>query len=189
MIRADRLVREEVAKLMSDERTAHPTFQGTLVWVLNNCKHLWIKATAEATMAMLHQGSPGARKRPFLADEFDTDKAQSPAGTGKKAQKKLEFKEKMKALKESKKQGAVRKTDPKPKAKGKGSSKGGSSGSEKGRIPAFEWTAVNELFKAKFCKFYNTSVGCQFNENCKQSHGCVLCGGDHGWFECPQRAK
>ena len=98
----------------------------------------------------------------------------------------------MKALKEAKKQGTGRKPDPKPKAKAKGSSKGGGSGTEKGRIPAFEWTAVNKLLvgaKAKFCKFYNTSVGCQFNDNCKQTHGCVLCGGDHGWFECPQRAK
>ena len=67
LIRADRLIRKEVAKLMSDERISHPTFQGTLVSVLNNCKHLWIKAQAEAKMALLNQGSPGARKQAFFS--------------------------------------------------------------------------------------------------------------------------
>ena len=191
LIKADQLFRKEIARLMSDKRAQYPTFSGTLLYVLEHCKHLWVKARAEQTLALLNQGSPGGHKRPFSEDG---DKGSPASGSGRKAQKKEDFKERMRALKDAKKTGSVQKTVAKPKAKAKGSSKGGKSGSgtNKGRIPEFEWTAVIKLLvgaKAKFCKFFNTSVGCQFSDTCKQTHACVLCGGDHGWFECPQRAK
>jgi hypothetical protein len=198
LVKADKLFRKEVARLMRDERSTHGSFSATLIWVLDHKQHFWIQAEAQATLAMVNQGSPGPRKRPFPSDDQEGDK--SDQQLSRKERKRQEFLGRKKAQRPAKpvqkavvKTAAAGKGGKKPKEKGKGGGAPGSTGSDsRPKVPATEWAAVNKLLKgdkAKFCKFYNTSIGCHFNEDCSSTHGCVLCGGDHGWYECPKRGK
>ena len=194
LVKADKLIRQEVARLMRDERSKYPSFSVTLLWVLDHKQHFWMRAEAQATLAMVQQGSPSPRKRPFQSDDHDGDKDLTPSRKERKKQEFLERKKAQKAVKPVQKPG-LKASPPakKPKGKGKGGGSSGSGSQEaRPKVPAAEWTAVNKLLKgdkAKFCKFYNTSLGCHFHDDCSSTHSRLLCGGSHGMFECPQRGR
>ena len=93
LVLADKLVRKEVARLTSDERSSFTSFSQALLHVLQNCKHLWVKAKSEATLASLFQvagaapGTPsGGGKR---SREADLETSKSDATPSKRRKKKL----------------------------------------------------------------------------------------------------
>lgn len=176
LVRADKLIRRKVAELQADKRDDYPTFTIALLEVLNNFKYLWNEARSQVSVA-----------RQIQARETSPVPKGARAASGspvksRQARKRVGMKEKLKALKEElgKKGHAVstkfEKTGP------KGGGKGSSGKGAKIQIPDREWKFICSC-PGKYCKFYNSSLGCKFGDSCKQPHKCCKCGGGHAWFE------
>ena len=92
LVLADKLVRKEVARLTNDERNSFTSFSQALLHVLQNCKHLWINANSEATLASLFQvagaapGTPSGGGKPSREADLETSK--SDATPSKRMKKK-----------------------------------------------------------------------------------------------------
>ena len=183
LVQADKLFRKEIARLTSDERSTFTSFSQALLHVLQNCKHIWIKAKSEATLASLFQAAGSAPGTPsggckWLRDaDHETIKADAPLSKRKKKQA-------AQAKKASAKAGGG--GGAAPKAKAKAAPKGGGSDGSKPKVPAAEWSQLIALKAqpqaAKKCKFFNCSLGCKL-ANCRQEHVCLLCGEAHSWAD------
>ena len=185
LVLADKLVRKEVARLTSDEHSSFTSSSQALLHVLQNCKHLWIKAKSEATLASLFQvagaapGTPsGGGKRSREAD-LETSKSDATPSTRRK--KKLAHSNKAPV-----KTGGDDEAVPKAKKDTTSSSKALVLPGSRPQVPPAEWKELTALKSqpksATKCKFFNSSLGCRLS-NCKQQHVCLLCNEAHSWAD------
>ena len=183
LVRADRLFRKEVARLLCDERESFDTFSAALLHVLKNRKDLWMEARTETHLEKLEQGhhaapgTPPGRRTPGPGLLATPTKSK-----GRRDRMKRKFDDFNEASEAP---------SAPAKVQGKGSGKG-SSGKGPGsrpssaptlRVPDDEW---KKLAAMKYegrprGKFFNCSAGCRFGGSCKQLHVCMECGGDHAW--------
>ena len=168
LLRADKLIRQMVAELNTDDRDNFGTFSVALIHVLDTKQYLWNDARSFS-----RSDSTPDRKRKSSALEDLGEAAASPTKSSLKRQK---LKAKIASLE------GTKPAQSKAKGKGKGKSAKGSAATS-ARVPAAEWTKLCS-FKPSGpprCRFFNSSNGCSAGTNCKQKHICLECGGDHSW--------
>ena len=189
LVLADKLFRKEVARLTSDERGTFTSFSQTLLHVLQNCKHLWIKAKSEATLASLFQAAGSAPGTPSgggkRSRDADLETSRSDA-TPSKRKKKQAAQANRASVKSSGGDEAAQKAKKETAPKTSTAVVLHSSFGSKPKIPPAEWKELTTL-KAQpqatnKCKFFNSSQGCRLS-NCKQQHICLLCGEAHSWAD------
>jgi hypothetical protein len=172
---ADKLIRKEVFRLNTDERTRYPTFSAGLLFVLNHCQWIWDRARAEHDRSgrgpVREPFTPGAKKRK-AEDDASVEGAEKQVGAPSKAKKR---RMRDKALIDA----AKKQLPPKPKAKA-APGKGGSGKGGGGKVPQ----EVKEFVKANAngkCPFWNIGK-CRFGDSCKDAHACTECGGPHTYL-------
>ena len=186
LLKADKLIRTEVYRLNSDERSKFPTFAGALNHVLTHKLHIWEKAKTEFEISKMRgaslNGGQGKRKADELGGEGEVPAAGELTPSKKR---RLKQQEKVKALKAAAHQvPAPPAPHPAPKpAKGGGKGSGGKGkGKGKGKNQNL-WAKIAELNSDK-CKFYNAGK-CRFGDQCNEIHSCCSCGGPHPFASCP----
>ena len=172
LLRADKLIRQMVAELNTDDRDNFPTFSTALMHVLDTKQYLW----NDARSTVRHDATPDRKRKSSALDEPASPGASTPTRSALKRQK---LKARLAGTSGSPGQAAQS-----PKGKGRGKAKSSApAGSDGNRAPAAEWTKLCS-FKPSGpprCRFYNISKGCSAGSNCKQKHICLECGMDHSW--------
>ena len=170
LFRADKFFRKKIARLTIDDRCTFISFSQTLLYVLQHCQSLWIRALR-----------PELRRKFYAAGSAPS----IPSGKGKrligavhedppssKSGKLAPIRRAAQAMKRSAFRGRVQR-DQALVAPGKW-------------VPEKEWSQLSfvnvPIQAARRCKFFNTSVGCRV-QNCKRMHLCFLCGGAHPWAD------
>ena len=176
---ADRLIRKEVFRLNTDERTKYPTFSSALLFVLNHCQWIWDKARAEHDRSgrkgpPKDPGTPKAGKR--SADEADLD-----PDTPMSKSKKRRLREKA-LVDAAKKHGS-----PKPKAKAATAKGGSGKGGSSKKVPQDIFDYVKSHANGK-CTFFNLGK-CKFGDDCRDPHSCCDCGGPHSYVSAHTPGK
>eukprot|EP00971_Amphidinium_carterae_P342341 6481617-Amphidinium_carterae.3 len=159
LITADRVIRQKVAKLLTDERNRVHSFSEALHEVLHQHQYLWNDARAIAQE--LTAGGVKRRREASLSSS-----GASAAGVKSKARRERRKKAKV-GIKASvpRPPVAVAKRAPVTGAK--------SDRVSNERVPDNEWKTIMEVPPAKgsrICKFHNLSVGCKFGAACRQRH-------------------
>ena len=174
---ADKLIRKEVFRLNTDERSRFPTFSSGLLFVINHCQWIWDKARAEHDRSGRRPtkefSTPDPKKR-RIDDNEETEKEPSTSKSKKRRTREKAL------IQEAKKLLA------KPLAQGKGSSKGkpatanGKGGGGKGKkVPQDVFNHVKANANGK-CVFFNLGK-CKFGDDCRETHVCSECGGPHSY--------
>ena len=182
LLKADKLVRQKVAELNTDERDTYGSFSEALLHVLEHCRYLWNDARAEAEILRLEASFSTPHRGSKRAAAFEDDSGgSSPAKLTQSAKKRQKLKARLSGGSAKPAQAAAPKPLP-PKA-AVSSQKTGSAATAN-RIPDDEWKLILACkYKGKpRCKFFNSSRGCTAGSKCSQEHKCLSCGADHPWF-------
>eukprot|EP00971_Amphidinium_carterae_P326758 6457758-Amphidinium_carterae.1 len=157
LITADRMIRQKVAKLLTDERNRFHTFSSALHEVLHQHQYLWNDARSVA-----HEVLAGSSKK---------RRDYSPASSGDSAGG-----AKSKTRRDRRKRAKISQPSApasRPPAAAKRAPAPATNKSANERVPENEWKAIMEVPPAKgarICKFHNLSVGCKFGAACRQRH-------------------
>ena len=182
ILRADKLLRQQVAEFNTDDRDTYATFSEALLHTLANCKYLWNDARSDMEVRRFEAAlsSPvRGTKRPALEDEAEKDKSPANPKLTSSAKKRLKLKAKLAGAPGKPVQGGAGN-----KGQGKGAHLPKPGGDTAARIPDAEWKQILAMkYKGKpRCKFFNSSKGCTSGAKCSQEHSCLVCGESHSWF-------
>ena len=187
VVMSDRLIREKVYELMTERKTAFPSFSLALENVLNNSEPLWAEARAEClncSMSSVSSSHTESRDKTAAVPDINAENR-------KLIIRNRQLENEIKNLRTAGMQQRSKKGNPKERhtfsrREDRSRTPVGRQSPLRKQIPAAEWRAIGAVKPqagvSKGCRFWNSSSGCS-NESCRFKHACCLCGGDHRYID------
>ena len=202
LVAADRNVRREFSVVQREDPSKFKDLGAAIREVLDNRKHLWSQSIHEViTDSIESMRSSLPHPKVYSAPGTPTTGGQLPAINSPTKRKNKGARKRDALSKVGGKPGggqghggsggagggggkvAVSKGGSFNKGKGKGGSKGGKDGGKGARpkMPQDEWVKLmaisNMRNNEKICRFWNSSVGCIWGDQCVDKHECLSCPG------------